>query len=234
MPHLLIMQTGYPPEAVRRRHGDFAAMFRQIADYQGLEVAVADAAAGEDPGSPSAYAGVLVTGSEAMVTDAAPWSLAAGRWLAQAAARPGCKILAVCYGHQLLARSLGGQVDYHPQGPEIGCLDICLRPGAAHPFLAGLPPRFPANLFHAQSVLDPPLAAARLAASQHDPHQILAYGPDVLGVQFHPEFSGAIAGTYIEFCAPPLAGKEFKAADTPWPVRLLQNFLDAVKRERAG
>jgi GMP synthase (glutamine-hydrolysing) len=231
MKPLLIMQTGDAPPQVRARHGNFAAMFLRGADYRGLETAVVHVAAGEKLKPPSAYAGVLITGSEAMVTDGEPWSLAAGQWLVQAAGIAGYKILGVCYGHQLLAQSLGGEVDYHPQGAEIGNHNIRLREGAGrHSFLSGLPANFRANLFHRQSVLKAPPQAVCLASSRHDPHQILAYGPDIMGVQFHPEFDDAITSTYIEFFARPQApDREFKSADACWAVRLLQNFIASLR-----
>ena len=32
----------------------------------------------------------------------------------------GMPVLGVCYGHQLLAHALGGEVDYHPDEPKLG------------------------------------------------------------------------------------------------------------------
>ncbi|MFC3217034.1 hypothetical protein [Comamonas sp. JC664] len=59
-----------------------------------------------------------------------------------------------------MAHALGGRVDYHPQGREMGCLDIALLPGAEHEaLLAGSGRHFKANLTHMQTVLELPPGA---------------------------------------------------------------------------
>jgi GMP synthase (glutamine-hydrolysing) len=111
----------------------------------------------------------------------------------------GAAILAVCYGHQLLAEALGGQVGWHPGGLELGTHQIGLDAEAAsHPVLAHLPKTFMANLYHSQTVLITPPSATVLGASEHDPHQILAYGDRILSCQFHPEFDLEIIKNFAQ------------------------------------
>ena len=38
-----------------------------------------------------------------------------------------------------------------------------------------------------------------LAASAHDPHQIVRYGPHAISTQFHPEFTAPIARALIRY-----------------------------------
>ncbi len=130
--------------------------------------------AGERPLPPAAYCGVVITGSPAMVTEQLPWSEEAAEWLRQAMALK-LPLFGVCYGHQLLAYALGGEVGYHPQGMEVGTLEIELLPAAAEDRrLTLLPPRFKANLIHSQSVLTPPPAPRRWRVHAQDAHQIRA------------------------------------------------------------
>lgn len=87
-------------------------------------------------------------------------------------------LMGVCYGHQLMAHALGGVVDYHPDGREMGSLEIEQHAVAAlDPWLAGCPPLFHAHLTHLQTILRLPAGAKALARSAHDPHQIVRYGP---------------------------------------------------------
>ncbi|HHB7860042.1 TPA: glutamine amidotransferase [Klebsiella pneumoniae] len=75
---------------------------------------------------------------------------------------------------------------------------ITLSPwGVDDPLLSGLPATFPAHLSHLQTVTRLPEGATVLAASAHDPHQIVRYGPHAVSTQFHPEFTAPIARSLI-------------------------------------
>ena len=119
-------------------------------------------------------------------------------WLREAA-HAGLPLLGICYGHQLLAHALGGQVDYNPAGRESGTIELELHPSAFEdPLFAGLPARFPAQATHLQTVLAPPPQAQVLAASERDGCQAFRWGEAAWGVQFHPEFSGIHMRGYVD------------------------------------
>jgi GMP synthase (glutamine-hydrolysing) len=165
-----------------------------------------------------------------MVTDRLPWSEAAAGWL-RGALDAGLPILGVCYGHQLLAHALGGVVDYHPGGMELGTHEIFLHPPAAQePELAGFPPRFDANLFHSQTVVALPPNTTVLAGSAHDPHQLLRYAPMVWSTQFHPEFDGGIMRVLVEEEKKrenPVASRA-NVADAPYAHLFLQRIVSKM------
>jgi len=48
-----------------------------------------------------------------------------------------------------------------------------------------------------QTITRLPEGATVLAASAHDPHQIVRYGPHAVSTQFHPEFTAPIARALI-------------------------------------
>lgn len=149
---LLIMLAGDAPEPMRQRHGNYDAMFMAMADCSRFNVRVMRVFDGEEPEAPQNYCGVLVTGAPAMVTDNASWMVKTGDWLRDAI-RAQIPVLGVCFGHQLIAQALGGVVDRHPLGTELGTHEIMLYPEVeAHPWLAGLPATFSANLAHSQTV----------------------------------------------------------------------------------
>jgi len=111
----------------------------------------------------------------------------------------GAPLFGVCYGHQLMAQALGGHVDFHPNGREMGSHRVRLLPGAeSDPLMGGYPSEFPVHLTHMQTILRLPEGARSLARSDHDPHQIVRYGPNAVSTQFHPEFTPAIARACIE------------------------------------
>jgi GMP synthase (glutamine-hydrolysing) len=219
-PRFLIVQTGRAIGSVRSRLGDFPHWFRvamglpqhavDIVDVQSGAAlptigAPASHAADEasrasnraDEASYHGYAGVIVTGSNAMVSDREPWSEATAAWIRRTH-DAGVPMLGVCYGHQLIAHAFGGRVDYHPQGREMGThlverLDAARGDALFHP----VPARFSAQLTHRQSVLEAPEGAVVLARSAHDPVQAFRLGDRTWGVQFHPEFSTAAMRGYI-------------------------------------
>ncbi|MDR6678418.1 glutamine amidotransferase [Pseudomonas oryzihabitans] len=188
---LAIFQMGKPPADIRQVHQEqsdwilaaLGELQRPVAVYNVEE---------QPPPSPSAIAAAVITGSWSMVTEREPWSERIGAWIRLAMALE-LPLLGICYGHQLMADALGGVVDYHPDGREIGQRLVCLNADAAEdPLLARAAPRFPAYLTHEQSVLLPPAGATVLGGTDHDPHQIIRYSPTALSVQFHPEFTPAL------------------------------------------
>ena len=195
----LILETGQPVASMRRHRG-FPHWIRVAAGLGAAEVAVFDAENHDDgealPGR-EGVAGVIVTGSGAMVTDRHPWSERTAQWLG-AAARDGLPILGICYGHQLLAHALGGEVGDNPGGREMGTVELETLPAAEGDALfTGLPSRFPAQATHLQSVLRMPEGAVALARSHGDPCHAFRWGDAAWGVQFHPEFSTTHMRGYV-------------------------------------
>jgi GMP synthase (glutamine-hydrolysing) len=131
------------------------------------------------------------------VTDREPWSEATAEWLGAAIAAE-LPVLAICYGHQLLAHALGGRVAKNPRGREIGTVEVALAAAARGDDLLG---EFPGALrvqsSHLESVLELPPGATRLATTKLDPNHAFRIGRSAWGVQFHPEFDADVVRGYI-------------------------------------
>lgn len=194
---LLIVKSGTTLPELAARRGDYE---NWIAAGMGLEPArVRVAAVYADAALPAAdsLAGVVVTGSSAMVSERAPWSERAAAWLGSAALA-GTPVLGICYGHQLLAHALGGRVARNPRGREIGTIDVRLQAAARGDALfAELAEPVRMQATHVESVLELPAGARWLASSAGDPHQAFAVGERAWGVQFHPEFDADIVRAYL-------------------------------------
>ena len=184
----LIIETGQPFPTLRR-YGRFPHWIRVAAGLEEAETVTVNVEQGEALPSREDFAATIVTGSAAFVTDRAEWSERAADWLRDAA-HAGMPLLGICYGHQLLAHALGGEVAYNPAGRESGTIHLDLEaPAAEDPLFAGLPASFPAHATHLQTVLRAPEGATVLARSAQDNCHAFRWGERAWGLQFHPEFA---------------------------------------------
>ncbi|WP_299996416.1 glutamine amidotransferase [uncultured Cedecea sp.] len=197
-PPILLIQTGTPPDALREQHGDLPVWFHQAMGVKKEDIQVVKVYRGEALPEPDPRRIAVITGSWDMVTDKLPWSEYTAAWIRHAFAA-NMPLFGVCYGHQLMAYALGGTVDYHPQGREMGCLNISLTQAGIEDSLTGaFPQKFSANLTHLQTVTTLPPGAKVLASSRHDAHQIVRYSDKAVSTQFHPEVTPKIIATMID------------------------------------
>lgn len=204
--YLVILKTGEKLASLATIEGDYEDWIREGMGLSASEVMVVDATS--EPLPPLVQVtGVVITGSGDMVTERAEWMERSAAWLREAI-KGAIPVLGICFGHQLLAHTLGGRVDNNPLGIEVGTTEIRLTPAAEKdPLFSSLPERFPAQLTHTQSVLTLPTGALRLAASEMDPNQAFAWGGNAWGIQFHPEFDAPIIRYYIEYYRDSLAAQ---------------------------
>ena len=235
-PPFLILETGQPTPTMRR-HGSFAHWIRVAAGLGRDDAVVVDVQRGDALPGREGFAGAIVTGSAAMVTERHDWSERSAGWLREAA-HAGLPLLGICYGHQLIAHALGGTVDDNPNGREMGTVHIDLHPQAQDdPLFAGLPARFAAQATHLQSVLQPPPGATVLARNDHDACHAFRWGDAAWGLQFHPEFSAGHMRGYIHARADALAregrcGKRLarEVGAAPHAREVLRRFVRRARR----
>lgn len=230
---LLILFTGNTVPNVRERHGDFDAHFRTaIGDaWQGPWTTVDSRVEGATLPALDEVAGVIVTGSSSSVTDRdkETWMPRLEAWLRQAVEAE-VPLLGVCFGHQILASALGGEVRKNPSGRRIGSLTV--RRVGEDPLLEGVPERFQVNVSHRDHVAIHPPNVRPLVTADHDELHAFAAGPYARAVQFHPEFHDGIVRGYIEARQQILKDEGLDpdalhraVVDAPDARRVLRNFV---------
>ena len=193
---ILILRTGETTPGVAATRGQFREL---------IATAIGDAFAGPyeeaDPRTDAplpdsrGFAAVIITGSAASVADREPWVLRAEAWLREVVAA-GTPTLGICFGHQLLAQALGGEVQRNPRGREIGTVEV-ERVGD-DPLLEGLGSRFHVNATHVDTAVRLPPGAVRLARAALEDSHLVRFGERCYGMQYHPEVDRYIMLSYLE------------------------------------
>ncbi|MFI5399563.1 MAG: type 1 glutamine amidotransferase [SAR324 cluster bacterium] len=188
LPRFAILKAGTAYRETREREGDFDRMFLRLLAEPGQVWDVHDVEHGHFPADPSVYDGFVITGSRASAYDERPW-LRSLFELVRAGHARGQTLLGVCFGHQVLAQALGGDVRPNPRGWDVGVRELQLTPDAAQvPGLAAAPHPLRVFELHVDAVTRLPPQAVTLAASSRTDREMIAFGPHTLGVQGHPEF----------------------------------------------
>jgi GMP synthase (glutamine-hydrolysing) len=232
---IALIKTGSTIAQIKPQHGDFEDWFAEgmgVSDLLQIDVFRQQSLPPADN-----LAGIVITGSSAMVSAREDWSERTAQWL-RPAVQMGIPVLGVCYGHQLLTHTLGGRVGPNPLGRQIGTITAQLMDiSGDDPILGQLPRTFFAQTSHSEVVLDLPPGAVRLATSPLDDNFAIRFAENVWGVQFHPEFSGLVMSEYIRYRAKALCEEGLNpeqlldnTTDTAAAKTVLRKFAELIKK----
>ncbi|EKY30157.1 class I glutamine amidotransferase [Brevundimonas diminuta 470-4] len=190
---IAILETGRPPADLAARYGDYVDQFRALLG-DGVATRRFDVQAGELPDDPTAFAGVIVTGSAAGVYEDLPWIEPLAQWLRDA--RGKTRLAGICFGHQIMAQAFGGRVEKSGRGWGVGLhtYEVTGDEAWMQPPAATL--SIPAS--HQDQVIALADDARVIAASPFTPHAGVAWGDDAISFQCHPEFDPAFAAALTE------------------------------------
>jgi len=173
----------------------FTGMFRRYSP-SGCEVKLRfyDVISGQYPQRLDECSGYLTTGACASVNDPDPWITDFEQFVRDLHKRE-CKLIAICFGHQMIAKALGGRVEHSDRGWGVGVHEVTIH--HPEPWMIPTARSFRIVLSHQDQVTELPPNAEVLASTPHCPISLFRCGT-LIGIQGHPEFSIPYAGALME------------------------------------
>ncbi|SFI52814.1 type 1 glutamine amidotransferase [Celeribacter neptunius] len=204
-----ILQCGHAPDPVAAKHGDFDQMFARLFaatdespdfDYRVWNVVDLDFPAG--PEEADAW---LLTGSKHGAYEDHPF-IPPLEDLIRAIHGSGRRMLGICFGHQIIAKALGGTVEKFKGGWALGRQAYEIAPlGPIH-----------LNAWHQDQVTTLPAGAEVLGGNDFCQNAALVYDDSILTIQPHPELRPNIIGDYLAA----------RAGDPAYPEALIARAKD--------
>jgi len=185
---LTILQTGDVPAPLRATFGPYPPMFERMFAQAGHAFTYETVAVHQGAEFPalSNCEALLITGSAAGVYDTDFW-LDPLRAFIRAAYAAEVPMLGICFGHQIMADALGGEVRKSEKGWGLGRHSYAVK--SRPDFLATDLPALAIACSHQDQVIVPPPGAEVFLGSDFTPNAGLLYtGGRALSLQPHPEF----------------------------------------------
>lgn len=187
----LLLCDHLDPEVIAE-HGDYTELFPNLFEPLVGELTVYDVTAGEFPDSARECRGWIVSGSRHSAYDDLDW-IARLEELVRGIVSERVPLVGICFGHQVIARALGGDVDKAEVGWGLGAktFKIIASTGAIEGTMTLL-------MSHQDQVTAVPEGATVFATSEYCPVGGYRIDDRVLCVQGHPEFVPELLTTLLE------------------------------------
>ncbi|KTT15331.1 amidotransferase [Pseudomonas parafulva] len=184
---ICILETDVLRPELTAQYEGYGRMFEQLFARQPItaQFSVYNVMNGEYPADDLKFDAYLVTGSKADSFGSDPWIQTLKAYLLKLYDR-GEKLLGVCFGHQLLALTLGGKAERAEKGWGVGVhrYSLAARASWMQPQVSELT----LLISHQDQVTEVPKGATVIASSDFCPNAAYCIGDQVLCFQGHPEF----------------------------------------------
>ncbi len=179
-------------ESLRKKHGNYPKMFSALFASVDAELAfnvyrVTDGVYPESIDECDAY---ISTGSRYSVNDDAPWIAEFQAFIVQLF-RLKKKFVGICFGHQMMAKALGGEVMTSSKGWGIGVTTTRIKQRPI--WMAMDVEQLALVASHKEQVTKMPAGSVLIAGSEFCPCYMMQINDHFLGIQGHPEFSKSYA-----------------------------------------
>ena len=185
-----LIQCDYVPAPLQIEFNDYPLMFERAFNEvdTDLDWMVFDICAGGHDVEVRDFDGFIISGSRSSVNDSKSWIIPLLNLIRRIIQKE-VPLVGLCFGHQAIAKALGGQVFKSKTGWNIGCVPVDLTAAgksflnvAQQPFLYA---------FHQDNVAVLPDDARLLGSTNVCKNFIVEFKKGVIGFQGHPEFDVA-------------------------------------------
>ncbi len=211
--HIAILETGRPPGDTGNAHGTYPDMMVAMLEATGRPFVFSRYAVIDDvfPSGPAAADGFLITGSRHGAYEQLPWMLRLETFIRDVVDE-GRPLVGICFGHQIIAKALGGRVEKYAGGWGLGrtAYEVKTTPAFVQGMAGAELDAVHINAVHQDQVVALPPDATVIAGNDHCRNAMLQIGARTFTIQPHPEFTSAFLADLMA-ARPDMAPAEVRA-----------------------
>lgn len=196
-----LLQTGDQGEAIAAKYRSNANLFKTLLKGRGFEFDVYEVNHGRLPESVDAADSYLITGSQHGVYEDHFWIPELEQFIRECF-EAGKPVVGICFGHQVMAQALGGQVAKFKGGWVLGRQEYRDIDDSIVQI----------NAFHQDQVLVAPPNSETILTSDFCACAGLSYGEKGLSFQGHPEMNPEFINDLLDVKADLLTPKQIETA----------------------
>jgi GMP synthase-like glutamine amidotransferase len=208
-----ILQSGHLPPDLVKAHCDYPEMYMQLLDGYGFDFDSYLVVDGEFPASVHQADGWLISGSRHGAYEDLPF-IATLEAFIRDAYKAEVPVVGICFGHQIMAKALGGKVEKFSGGWDLGHTDYDFDGR-----------KVTLGAFHQDQVVEAPQDAEVIASTYFCKFAGLAYSGSALSFQPHPEYTPAILEDLIRL----RAGQSFTQEQAEQALKRLKDEDDTKR-----
>jgi GMP synthase-like glutamine amidotransferase len=185
-----LLMAGHLPEEMQAEIGDYDKLYGRLLRNEGIDLVSWPVVDDVFPPDVHAAEGWLISGSRYGAYEDLPWIPKLEQFIRDAYAA-GVPIVGICFGHQIVAKALGGKVEKFKGGWAAGRHEYDWNGTRLH-----------LNAWHQDQVVEKPEGTEVVARSPFCEYAALVYPGGAFTVQAHPEFDARAVEMLLDTRAP--------------------------------
>lgn len=185
--HIGVLETGELPPDLAAKHGAYPDMFEALLEGHGFRFTNYSVVNNQFPSSAKDHDGWIITGSRHGAYEDHAW-IPPLEALIRDIVGTEIPLVGICFGHQIMAQALGGEVKWFDGKWGIGVQEYQRMDGTRIDLLA----------IHQDQVVTKPPNASIIMHSEFCQNAGLSYNGKAISFQPHPEFKPALLRDLLE------------------------------------